>query len=100
VKDEELLRAPPEELLPRVFAGQDLRLFQPQPVRFQCRCSHERVASMLRSLGEEEVRSVLAERGEVVVTCEFCQRPYRFDAIDVERLFARRPGADGPPSLN
>jgi molecular chaperone Hsp33 len=58
------------------------------------------VAELLRSLGAEEVRSVLAEQGAVSVTCEFCQRPYRFDAVDVERLFA--PGAvpAGPASIN
>ena len=28
----------------------------------------------------EEVRSVIAEQGAVTVTCEFCQKPYKFDA--------------------
>jgi molecular chaperone Hsp33 len=42
----------------------------------------------LRSLGVEEVRSVIAEQGAVTVTCEFCQRPYQFDAVDAEQLFA------------
>jgi len=100
VQAEELLRVAPEVLLPRVFTGHDLRLFESHPVRFQCRCSPERVASMLKSLGEAEVRDVLAERGDVVVTCEFCQRPYRFDAIDVERLFAARPGNGGSSTVN
>ena len=35
----------------------------------------------------EEVRSVIAEQGACTVTCEFCQKPYKFDAIDVEHLF-------------
>ena len=96
---EELLGASPEALLPRVFTGHDLRLFAPHPVRFQCRCSAARVASMLKSLGEGEVRSVLAERGEVTVTCEFCQRPYRFDAVDVEQLF-HEPSPPGGTGLN
>ena len=34
-----------------------------------------------------EVRSVIAEQGAVTVTCEFCQKPYKFDAIDAEQLF-------------
>lgn len=100
VHAEELLRAAPETLLPRVFAGHDLRLFAPQAVRFQCRCSAERVTSMLKALGEAEVRGVLAEQGEVTVTCEFCQRPYRFDVVDVEQLFATGRGPQGPASLN
>ena len=50
---------------------------------------------MLRSLGAEEIRSVLAERGEVEVRCDFCNRAYRFDSVDVEKLFAAAPAADG-----
>jgi molecular chaperone Hsp33 len=42
---------------------------------------------MLRGLGREEVDSIVAERGEVEVGCEFCGRQYRFDAIDAARLF-------------
>ena len=36
---------------------------------------------------QEEVRSVIAEQGAVTVTCEFCQKPYKFDPIDAEQLF-------------
>jgi molecular chaperone Hsp33 len=53
------------------------------------------VIGMLRSLGAEEIRSVLAERGEVEVRCDFCNRAYRFDRVDVEQLFAAAPAADG-----
>jgi molecular chaperone Hsp33 len=69
-------------------------------VRFECRCSEGRVEGILRSLGATEVRSVLAEQGAVTVTCEFCQRPYRFDAVDVERIFASGLVSDRPDSMN
>ena len=94
-----LLHGAVDATLRSVFAAHDCRLYEAQPVRFECRCSAGRVASMLRSLGREELQSVLAEQGAVRVTCEFCQRQYRFDAIDVDGLF--RPDA-GPaaPVLN
>ncbi|HTY50582.1 MAG TPA: Hsp33 family molecular chaperone HslO, partial [Steroidobacteraceae bacterium] len=57
-------------------------------VRFECRCTHERVAGMLRALGRAEVESVLAEQGAVTVTCDFCNRPYRYGPGEVERLFS------------
>ena len=84
----QLLRCPVEELLVEGFADQDVRLFRGSPVRFECRCSQGRVAGLLRALGPEEVRGVLEEQGAVTVTCEFCHRPYRFEAVDVEALFA------------
>ena len=75
------------EILHRLFNEDDLRLFEPSPVYFRCRCSRERVAGMLQGLGEAETRSVLAERGEVEVRCDFCNRAYVFDAVDVAQLF-------------
>ncbi len=89
-----------ETTLQRVCAEHDCRLFASAPVRFVCRCDAGRVESVLRSLGIEELRSVLAEQGAVTVTCEFCGRPYRFDAIDVERLFAAAVSPDTPRSIN
>jgi molecular chaperone Hsp33 len=96
----ELLECPVEELLNRGFAAHDLRLFRGSPVQFECRCSQGRVNSLLRALGPEEVRDVLREQGAVTVTCEFCHRPYRFDATAVAALFeesgARAPDDDSP----
>jgi molecular chaperone Hsp33 len=85
---EELLKLDATELLHRLYHEDDLRLFDAHPVRFQCRCSRERVAGMLRTLGRDEVFAVLAEQGQVAVTCEFCNEPYGFDGIDLEQLFA------------
>jgi molecular chaperone Hsp33 len=97
----DLLLRPVEELLERGFAAHDMRLFKGAPVQFECRCSEGRVSSLLRALGADEVRDVLKEQGGVTVTCEFCHRPYRFDAVDVEALFAEGVGEGGaPPSIH
>lgn len=93
----ELLRQPCEVILRRLFSEDDLRVFDGAPVFFQCACSRERVAGILRSLGEEEVRGIVAERGDVEVRCEFCNRSYSFDAVDAARLFAAPgPAATAP----
>ena len=88
VKPEELLGLEPQQLLHRLFHEEDLRVFEPRPVFFRCSCSRDRVVGMLRMLGRDEVRSVIAERGEVEVHCEFCNRRYAFDAVDSEAIFA------------
>lgn len=88
VKADELLCLEPQQLLHRLFHEEDLRVFEPRPVYFRCSCSRDRVVGMLRMLGRDEVRSVIAERGEVEVHCEFCNRRYAFDAVDSEQIFA------------
>ncbi|HWZ64961.1 MAG TPA: Hsp33 family molecular chaperone HslO [Steroidobacteraceae bacterium] len=95
----DLLVAPVESLLERGFEGHDLRLFRGSSVHFECRCGEGRVAALLRALGEEEVRDVLKEQGSVTVTCEFCHRPYRFGARDVDALFTGGGGPGAPEEI-
>jgi molecular chaperone Hsp33 len=95
VTADELARLDDRDLLRRLFAEDDVRMFQSAPVYFRCRCSRARVGNMLRSLGREEVDSVLAEFGQVEVRCEFCSRAYRFDAVDATALFATGAEAHG-----
>ena len=92
---EELLTLPPEAILHRLFWEETVRVFEPQTPRFACTCSRERVRNMLRGLGREESDSLIAERGEVEVGCEFCGLQYRFDAVDVGEMFT--PGLNQPP---
>ncbi|HXC58662.1 MAG TPA: Hsp33 family molecular chaperone HslO [Steroidobacteraceae bacterium] len=96
---DELLLTEPQALLHRLFNEHDVRVFDAEPVKFACRCDRERVSALLRGLGRDEIESILAEQGAVTVTCEFCQKPYRFDAVDAAQLFV--PNAPvGNPSLN
>lgn len=94
---EELLTLDADTVLHRLFWEEDLRRFEPQVPRFECRCSRERVRAMLVALGREESDSLIAERGEVEVGCEFCGRPYHFDAVDVGEMFTPR-GRQAPGS--
>jgi molecular chaperone Hsp33 len=96
---DELLATDPEALLRRLFGAHDIRLFEAERVSFACRCDRERVSALLRGLGRDEIESILAEQGAVTVTCEFCQKPYRFDAVDAVRLFLPTAG-EGNASLN
>jgi molecular chaperone Hsp33 len=84
---EEMRTLTDAEILHRLFHEDDVRLFESAPVYFRCRCSRERVSGMLQGLGETETRSILAERGEVEVRCDFCNRAYVFDAVDIGQLF-------------
>ena len=97
---EELQTLADAEILHRLFNEDDVRLFEPAPVYFRCRCSRERVSRMLQGLGAAETRSVLAERGEVEVRCDFCNRAYVFDAVDVAQLFNAGVASDSGSSVH
>jgi molecular chaperone Hsp33 len=100
LKPDELLSLSCRELLGRLFPEDDIRLFEGSPVFFQCSCSRERVAGILQTLGGDEVRALLAERGDVEVRCEFCNRAWRFDAVDVAGLFSPASPQQAPPGVH
>jgi molecular chaperone Hsp33 len=88
VTNQELQNLAPETLLTRLFAEEDIRLFEAKPTRFHCSCNKTKVGSMLRLLGVEEVNNILVEQGKIDVNCDFCNKHYTFDAIDAAALFA------------
>ena len=83
------------DLLAARFPDDDIRLFDPRPLRFACGCSEERIANALRLLGRAEVESILVELGMVGVTCEFCNRRYTFLADEARALFDRDESGAG-----
>jgi molecular chaperone Hsp33 len=87
-----------EANLAAVFPGHDVRVFGAAAVQFECRCNPTRVAAVLRALGSAEIREVLREQGTVTVSCEFCERAYSFDSIDIEALFA--DSTPGPEAIH
>jgi molecular chaperone Hsp33 len=86
--DQELLELPAEVLIHRLYHDEDVRLFEREPVSFRCSCSSDRVKDMIRNLGADEARDIIAEEGAIHVTCEFCNAQYHYDAVDVDMLFA------------
>jgi len=93
---DELEGLPCEGLLHRLFHEDRIRLFDPEPIAFRCGCSRGRIDDMLRALGEAEAMSIVAEQGAIEVTCEFCNRQYRLDAVDASQLFAETTRHEAP----
>jgi molecular chaperone Hsp33 len=72
-----------EALLPRVFNHYMIRLFNPKPVLHDCRCTAAHLASIVRMLGVAELESLLIDPGWVELTCEFCNRAFKYEESDV-----------------
>lgn len=86
IQPNELLYLESQTLLYRLFHEEQTRIFTPQLAQFKCRCSRKHVGNMLRMLGNEEIQSILMERSNIEVHCDFCNKAYHFDAVDVAHL--------------
>lgn len=102
LKTDELLAEVPETLLRRLFwedlEATGLRVFEPMTPHFHCSCSRAKVAGMLQSLGQAEIESILEERGDVEIHCDFCGQGYHFDPVDCAQLFVPVTVATGAAS--
>lgn len=87
VSEEELLTLDNQTLLYRLYHETEVRTFEPRPTQFQCRCNADKMKQVLQVLGEKEAQSLLEEQGKIDIRCDFCNKEYLFDAIDVAVLF-------------
>jgi len=81
---------PMDNLLLRLFHEEGVRVFQPLQISASCRCSRERVEMLLRAFPEDDLEDMKLDNGDVEVTCQFCNRTYRFDESELARLRAAR----------
>jgi molecular chaperone Hsp33 len=95
VKDEELLSLPCEALLHRLFHQEIVRVFDAEPVRFQCTCSEERSRHALSVLGRDELHKLFSEQPDVAIDCQFCGAQYRYTASDMLSILG-----ESSPSLH
>lgn len=91
---------PAHDLLFRLFHEEGVRVFQPDTVRFGCRCSLARVETMLRGLPRAEVEDLRVD-DKVVITCQFCNSAYAFDDAQLDQVYGGRSmrldPLSGPP---
>jgi len=101
----ELMESSASDLLLKVFSEDEVRLFDPEPLRFDCSCSRERTAGLIEGLGRAEAADILAQEGNIEIICEFCNAKQVFDSIDVDGIFrgaaySGNQSGDGPDSIH
>jgi len=69
----------PTELLVRLFHEEAPRVYDPQPVKFGCTCSEDRVKQSLSIYSAKDIATMTTEMGTVTADCQFCGAHYTFD---------------------
>jgi molecular chaperone Hsp33 len=73
-----------ERLLYRLFHERGVKVFRPQAVHDACRCSRDKIATMLRGFTPAERRDMIGDDGRIGVTCEFCSTHRSFDPAEFD----------------
>ena len=75
-----------DEAVRQVLKGLEYETVMRVPVEYRCNCSRERVEQALRSVGREELEDMAASGEETEVSCQFCDRVYRFSPEELRAL--------------
>lgn len=100
LRPREMIEFSSEDLIHRLFHQEKVRRFVPEAVRFYCGCSMSRIEAMLIAMGREEVDSIVEEHGAVEVDCEFCNKQYRLESTQCQRLFEADRSTAGSSKLH
>jgi len=84
----ELLTLDSNKIIYRLFNQYDIRQFTPELVKFKCTCSHQKVSNMLLSLDYQEAKNMIHQSEYIEVSCEFCNKMYRFNELDITEIFS------------
>lgn len=80
----------PEDILKKIFAGQDLKILDKMPVAYKCDCSKERFANALASVKKADLEAMINEDHGAQAVCQFCGKKYDFSEQELKDLLAQR----------
>ncbi len=69
----------PTDLLIRLFHEEQPRVFDPQPIRFGCTCSEQRVRESLSIYTADDLADMITDDGVITADCQFCSAHYVLD---------------------
>ncbi len=75
-----------EEYLKEILGDIEFDIFDEADVSYYCECSRERVERAVLSIGQKELSEMIEEGKDVEVSCQFCDKIYKFTKSDLEKL--------------
>lgn len=76
----------PEQILQKLFIGEEVNFLDTMPIRFQCKCSKERILNAIQGLGEAEINAMIEEDHGAEATCHFCNEVYQVTEAELKEL--------------
>jgi len=77
-------KLPVKDLLFRLFHEDGIRVYDPQPIEKECRCSMEKVENMLRLMSEDDIEH-MRDGDNITMRCEFCAAEFSYDLSELKK---------------
>lgn len=73
-----------ETLLYRLFHEDGVRLEGASPVKAQCRCSRERLVTVMQTFSDEDRNDMIEPDGKIHASCEYCSTVYEIEPSEIQ----------------
>lgn len=61
-------------------------ILEEREIKWQCDCSHERMARALAAIGRDDLREIIEEDGQAELQCHFCRSKYMFNREQLQEI--------------
>ncbi|MGE5397798.1 MAG: Hsp33 family molecular chaperone HslO [Chitinophagales bacterium] len=75
-----------EEIAGKLFGESPYNIIEKRPVIFKCRCSYDKVASIIGAMNDNDITETFEQEGKIEISCNFCNKIYTFNRTDVEKI--------------
>ena len=89
IKAEEIFNLEAEALLYRLYHEEKVKLFEPQQVNYLCGCSADKCLGAISQIEPNEIKAILAEKGKISMTCDYCITTYDFDELSLQSFISK-----------
>lgn len=79
----------PEDILHKMF-GDDLKILDKMPVRYECDCSKQRFTRALESISTADLKKLIDEDHHAETVCRFCGKKYEFSEEDLQLIYDKK----------
>ncbi len=79
----------PEQILEKLFTDENILFHERVPIKFQCKCSKERIENAITGLGKEEIKNMIEEDHGAEATCHFCNEVYHLSEEELKALLEK-----------
>ena len=89
LKAEELFSLNAEAILYRLYHQEQVNIFEPQAVTYQCGCSVDKCLTAIAQIPSSEIKVILVEQGNISMTCDYCLTTYDFNETDLQSFISK-----------
>jgi len=68
----------------------DVKILETTEIAFTCNCSKERVENAIKLIDKEDLKAMIEEDHGCEVTCQFCNKTYRFSEEQLNQILDRK----------